>query len=103
MGHPDPGASEAKASDVTLTVGSDGSIFLGESPIAADDLGPQLVALRKSDPQRRVLLKGHMYRPYGEMRELFKQVQSAGFTGVKLMVGEGAAQHGQGVPPRGGE
>ena len=105
VGHPDPGVDTGDEKNITLTVGADGSIFLEDERVVTADLAAKLEALKKTDPTRRVRLKGDERRPYGEMRDLFKQVQTAGFTGVKLLVGArdasgaGAAR----ATPQGGE
>ncbi len=104
VGNPDPGVDTGDEQNITLTVGADGSVFLEDERVATADLAAKLEALKKADPTRRVRLKGDERRPYGEMRDLFKQVQTAGFTGVKLLVGArdvsgAAASHAP--PPRG--
>ena len=84
--HPDPD-TEPDPDDVTVTVAADDSIFIQDDIVPRAELRQRLVALKKEKPARRMMLKGDESRPYGEMRGVFKELQEAGWTGVRLVVG----------------
>ncbi|MFO0746423.1 MAG: biopolymer transporter ExbD [Myxococcota bacterium] len=84
--HPDPDR-EPDPDDVTVTVSGDDTLFIQDEQVPRAELAPRLKKMRADKPARRLLLKGDESRPYGEMRELFKEIQSAGWTGVRLVVG----------------
>ena len=84
--NPDPDR-EPSPDDITVTVASDDSIFIQEDEVSRGDLRSKLEALKRDKPGRRLLLKGDESRPYGQMRDVFKDVQAAGWTGVRLVVG----------------
>ncbi|PKN58166.1 MAG: biopolymer transporter ExbD [Deltaproteobacteria bacterium HGW-Deltaproteobacteria-14] len=72
---------------VTLTVAADGSMFLEDEPVSRAALAGRLKTVHEGDRSKRLWLKGDAGRPYGELRGIFREVQKAGFPGVKLMVG----------------
>jgi len=86
IAHPDPDA-RADEEAVTVTVAADGAIFLEEERVDKKTLSDRLIKLHKEERHKRLWLKGDASRPYGELRDIFREAQRAGFSGVKLMVG----------------
>jgi biopolymer transport protein TolR len=77
---------KSKLDPVTVTVGASGATFLEKQPIERSELSARLAAIHAAEPERRVVLKGDGTVGYEKVRELFERVQSAGFSGVSLMV-----------------
>ncbi len=65
--------------------------FIDGQPIVRTEVLPKLQAMHKEFPDKRLYLKGDDRRPYGEMRDLFRDRQKVGFAGVRLLVGTSAA------------
>jgi len=77
---------KSKLDPVTVTVAQSGTIYVEKEPVEAAALPARLSALHESEPERRVVLKGDSAVDYQKVRDLFQTVQSAGFSGVSLMV-----------------
>lgn len=86
ISNPDPDA-RADEEQVTVTVAADGAIFFEEEQVDRATLAKRLAEVHKTARQKRLWLKGDASRPYGELRDLFREAQRAGFAGVKLLVG----------------
>jgi biopolymer transport protein TolR len=95
VSNPDP-TTEPDPDDVTVTVAADDSIFIEEEEVTRAELATRLAALKKEKPKRRLMLKGDESRAYGDMRLVFKDLQAAGFTNVRLMVGTREARAARG-------
>ncbi|TNF26747.1 MAG: biopolymer transporter ExbD [Deltaproteobacteria bacterium] len=91
INNPDPTA-DPDEQKVMVTVAADGQIFLEDELITKKALVDRLIDIHKKERAKRLWLKGDASRPYGELRDIFKEAQKAGFPGVKLLVGarEGA-------------
>ena len=108
--HPDPQAKTG-VDPITLTISADGTLFLDKTAVApdggsatvqitddhgapkatqvtVDSLLSALQAAHAASPERRLVLKGDMATPYGEVRSIFKQAQTVGFPGIALIVNE---------------
>ena len=90
VAHPDPEGNREEQG-ITVTVSQDGALFIDGQPIVRTEVLPKLQALHKEFPDKRLYLKGDDRRPYGEMRDLFRDLQKVGFAGVRLLVGTSAA------------
>jgi biopolymer transport protein ExbD/biopolymer transport protein TolR len=81
--------SKSKLDPITVTMTARGTLFLEKEPLA--DLGAlsgKLAELRKTEPDRRIVLKGDSSVAYVKMRETFAVCQKAGFAGVALSVSQ---------------
>jgi biopolymer transport protein TolR len=94
---------------LTITVDSQGRIFLQETEVQMDGLVPQLQAILRNQPQggaggqpeRRIFVRGDRAISYGRVMEVMGTVSAAGFSRVALLAeqpqGRPAAPAGQ--PP----
>ncbi|AUX44798.1 biopolymer transporter ExbD [Sorangium cellulosum] len=92
---PDP-KSKSKLDPIYVTVTGAGTVFLEKEAMAdLRALGDKLRAIRESEPERRVVIKGDSSAKYGRVRETFALCQEVGFAGISLQV----SQRGGGAAP----
>jgi biopolymer transport protein TolR len=78
---------------LTITVDSEGRIFLQETEVALDSLVPQLQAILQAQaagaqagqPERRIFVRGDRAISYGRVMEVMGTVSAAGFPRVALL------------------
>jgi biopolymer transport protein TolR len=88
---------------LTISVDSEGRIFLQETEVPIENLVPQLQAILASQPQggaggqpeRRIFVRGDRAISYGRVMEVMGTVSAAGFQRVALL-----AEQPQGTPAR---
>ncbi|MGI9437337.1 MAG: protein TolR [Geminicoccaceae bacterium] len=78
---PLPGQDEP----LTVSVGSDSAIYLQESEISLEDLGPRLVAILESKPETRIFVRGDKVIDYGRVMEVVGAIHDAGIVKVALV------------------
>ena len=93
VAHPDP-QSNKQEDGITVTVSVDGNIYLDGTETPRHELLALLKGKHQETPDKRLYLKGDDNRPYGEMRDLFADLQKVGFTGVRLLVSASAPAAG---------
>jgi biopolymer transport protein TolR len=92
---------------LTITVDSQGRIFLQETEVPMEGLVPQLQAIMRNQPQgqpeRRIFVRGDRAISYGRVMEVMGTVSSAGFSRVALLAeqpqGRAPAAQPQARPP----
>lgn len=77
-----------KQAPITLSISSEGTLYLEKSRLEHDALVAKLKELHAAAPGRKLILKGDKQAPYGVVRAVFKQCQGLGFPGVSLQVGD---------------
>ena len=70
---------------LVVTVREDGTIFLQETEVAADQLVPRLMAVTGAKPDTRIFVRGDRRIAYGSVMEVMGMVSSAGFSRVALL------------------
>ena len=78
---PLPGQDEP----LTVTVSSDGTIYIQESEIAIDDLGPRLTAVLETKPGTRIFVRGDKVIDYGSVMKVVGAIHDAGIAKVALV------------------
>jgi biopolymer transport protein TolR len=78
---PLPGQDEP----LTVTVTRDGTVYLQESQLEVDELGPRLHAITERRPDARIFVRGDRVIDYGRVMEVVGAVHAAGFTRVALV------------------
>ena len=80
-------ASVIQGNDEPLTVSIDteGRIFLQETELELDTLAPRLVAITRSNPDARIFVRGDKSIPYGRVMEVMGTINAAGFRKVALI------------------
>jgi biopolymer transport protein ExbD len=68
-----------------LTVKSDLTLALGDTPVARELLSGTLDAAAKGDKETRIFLRADKAVPYGEMMEVMNLLRAAGYLKVALV------------------
>lgn len=88
-------SSPADADPHILSVTSDGAMFLGEDPLAAEALEGRLMSASRREPGRRLVIRADGAVRYARVREIYATAQRVRFPGVSLRVRQ--------LQPEGGE
>lgn len=78
---PLPGQDEP----LTVTVNRNGAIYLQESEIALDELGPRLNAVLETKPGTRIFVRGDKVIDYGRVMQVVGTIHDAGISKVALV------------------
>jgi biopolymer transport protein TolR len=78
---PLPGQDEP----LTVSVTREGKVFLQESELGVDQLGPRLQAITENNPEARIFVRGDRGITYGRVMEVMGALHGAGFTRVALI------------------
>jgi biopolymer transport protein ExbD len=70
---------------VYLTLKADGTIALGDNPIARADLAGALASASAGNKDERIFLRGDKTVPYGAVMELMNDLRNAGYLKVALV------------------
>jgi biopolymer transport protein TolR len=70
---------------LTISVKSDGKIYLMETPITIEEMGPKLTAIAKGGPDERIYVRGDKAIAYGRVAEVMAAVTAAGYRKVALV------------------
>ena len=70
---------------LTVTVQSDGAIYLQETAIALDELTPKLIAIAENGYDERIYVRGDKAVEYGNVMEVMGALTNAGFRRVALI------------------
>ena len=70
---------------LTISVKADGKIYLMETPITIEEMGPKLTAIAKSGPDERIYVRGDKAIAYGRVAEVMAAVTAAGYRKVALV------------------
>jgi biopolymer transport protein TolR len=78
---PLPGQDEP----LSVSVDRDGQVFLQDSQLAVDELGPRLIAITERNPEARIFVRGDKVINYGRVMEVVGAIHAAGFRKVALV------------------
>jgi biopolymer transport protein TolR len=94
---PLPGQDEP----LSVSVGRDGAVYLQDSAIALEDLGPRLRAITERKPDARIFVRGDKVIDYGRVMEVVGTIHAAGFAKVALVtdLDRGAQEASEGDDP----
>ena len=70
---------------LTISVNAQGKIFIQETEVELDALGPRLVAITRNNRDVRLFVRGDKGIPYGRVMEIMGTVNAAGFPKVALI------------------
>ena len=70
---------------LTVTIQSDGTVFLQEEVIQLDELTPKLLAIAESGYDERIYVRGDKTVDYGSVMQVMGTINSAGFRRVALI------------------
>lgn len=70
---------------LTVTITSDGTIFVQETAVELDNLVPQLESIATSGYDQRIYIRGDKSRSYGEVARVMAAISAAGFRRIGLV------------------
>lgn len=70
---------------LAVTIDNGGKIFLQNTPIAANDLVPKLMAISNNGYNQRIFVRGDKAVDYGKVMQVMGLLNSAGFTRIGLV------------------
>jgi biopolymer transport protein TolR len=70
---------------LVVSIKSDGSIFVSDSPIEADQLLPKLQAITENNQDAVIYVRGDKAINYGRVMEVMGLIASAGYSKVSLI------------------
>lgn len=82
----DAGAAVDGPRPEILEVEADGDVRLGGEDVVIDDLQPRLAAIRASNPEVAVMIRGERAVPHGRMAEIYEACRGAGVRRVAISV-----------------
>jgi len=78
------------AKPITVSIGADGKIYLGDEAIELTDLVARLTADADSDMTRRIYVRGDKAIPYGQVMQVMATIAGGGFSKVALLAQQAA-------------
>ena len=78
-------ANEEKLQTITVSVKSDGSIFLQEDPIKSAILATRLKEISANNFSRKIFVRADKALDYGKVMDVVKTISLAGFAQVVLV------------------
>lgn len=69
---------------LVVTLQKDGTIYLGEKKVNRNDLKKELKKYAKKNSEKRIILKGDEFVPYGKLMELMDIAKKAGIYKISL-------------------
>ena len=70
---------------LAVSIDSDGVIYLQETEIALDELGPRLAAVTERNDEARIFVRGDKDIDYGLVMAVMGAITEAGFTNLALI------------------
>jgi biopolymer transport protein ExbD len=80
--------SESNNKPWMLSLTSQGELYLEEERIPPGQVKARLEKASRSEPNRRIVLRGDKQVAYGDVRRVYRVVQEVGFPGVSLRVNQ---------------
>lgn len=78
---PVPGNDEP----LSVSIKSDGSVYVQNSEVALEELGPKLQAILGEKTESRIFVRGDTAIDYGRVMKVIGEINSAGYTKVALL------------------
>ncbi len=78
-------ALEGDKEPITISVNSQGQIFIQETEIAIDEVVPKLEAIAANGYEERIYVRGDQDADYGTMMKLMGRINAAGFKRLGLV------------------
>ena len=85
-------AITAPKQPIIVSLNSAGEMFIGDNPVAPNDLKATLATLAAQDPTRIVYVRGDRTITYAQLMDLLSQVNRAGFVKVTLVAAAAGAK-----------
>ncbi len=80
-----------KTEPLTVTVRQDGAIYLNNTKVKAEELGPKLTAIVGEKSDTRIFVRGDAAVDYGRIMQVMGEINAAGLNKVALITDPNAA------------
>jgi biopolymer transport protein TolR len=70
---------------ITITIATDGRVFVKDSVVAAEDLVPRLKSLVVTSGDDRIYVRGDKAASYGAIMSVMARISAAGFAHIALV------------------
>ena len=70
---------------LAISVKADGSVYIGETAVALDDIAPKLKAIAKNGYEETIFVRGDKGVPYGVVMRVMGTISAAGFRRIALI------------------
>ena len=71
---------------LVITINKQGKIYLQETELQLDTVGPRLAAITNNNPEAKIFIRGDKGIDYGTVMQVMGELTSAGFRAVSLIV-----------------
>ncbi|MFM9861863.1 protein TolR [Pseudoxanthobacter sp. M-2] len=78
-------ALQTETEPLTVSVGSDGKIYLQDTEITVEELVPRLQAIATAGYEERIFVRGDRDAEYGSMMQVMGRLNQAGFRRIGLV------------------
>lgn len=78
-------AMNADTQPITVSVNSEGKIYLQETEIPIDEVVPKLQAIAKTGYEERIFVRGDRAADYGTVMKVMARISAAGFKNIGLV------------------
>jgi biopolymer transport protein TolR len=82
----DPGKMPENQKQVTVSIKSDGSVFVQQNWVTSENLPATLKEIHDQNPDKTVVVKGDRRLKYKDVRKVMRLINEAGFTRVGLVI-----------------
>jgi len=82
----DPGKMPESQKQLTISVKLDGSVFVQQNWVTAENLPATLKEIHDGNPDKTVVVKGDKRLKYKDVRKVMRLINEAGFTRVGLVI-----------------
>ena len=84
-------ALNAETQPITISVRSDGTVFLNETEVPIEDVVAQLEAIASTGYDERIFLRGDRATDYGAVMQVMARISAAGFRNIGLVTDPASA------------
>ena len=88
---------------IVISVEKDGGVFLQETKIELDQLGPRLAAITENKPDTTIYVRADQETNYGMFAQVLAELQASGFSKVGLVTDSKAPGDTSPAKPSGGD
>lgn len=76
---------EATEEPLAISVKADGSVYIGETAVALDEIAPKLKAIAKNGYEEQIFVRGDKGVTYGIVMRVMSRINAGGFRKVSLV------------------
>jgi len=76
---------ESSQEPLAISVKADGSVYIGETSVALDEIAPKLKAIAKNGFEEQIFVRGDKGVTYGVVMRVMGRISAGGFRKVSLV------------------